>query len=192
MKKIYLLIVFVCTISFVQAQFYATTTNGRRVILYADGTWQVMDSTNYQPVTDVSTLYNEAYQYAYDIMYSDEFFPTERRTKATQWAIEYVKSGLNLAIGRKSLDSWYDDLNNFAYNLLYKDIFFSTERRAKAAQWAAQTIKSKAYYEDFSISFITKHKAAYNLAYNRIFKTEFFAQDRRKKALNWANEFVKR
>jgi hypothetical protein len=192
MKKFYTLLILAIVLAEVQAQTIVTTIEGRRIILYANGTWQPLDSSNLQPVQDIKSMYKDAYQYAYDIMYSDEFFPSQRRNKATDWAVDYVKNGINIAIGRKFLESWYDDLYEFAGEYLYKDIFFGTERKEKAAQWAAQTLKSKAYYEDYSMSFIAKHKAAYNVAYSKIFKTEFFATERKKKALNWANEFVKR
>ncbi|WP_207496299.1 hypothetical protein [Aridibaculum aurantiacum] len=193
MTKLYLLVslLFFTTIS--SAQTIATTSDGRQVVLLPDGTWRYT-FINQQggQTTNLVDTYNKAYTYAYDVVYADEFFSSERRLKAQSWALDNMRPGISLPIGTKSLEQWFDELNSFAYDMVYKNEFFPADRRKKAATWAAQLLKESSWYEDFRLSTIDKHRMAYDLAYDRIFKEEMFRQERRRKALEWANEFVRR
>jgi hypothetical protein len=192
MKKIYLLALLLVTITTVNAQLVATTSDGRRVMLNANGNWRYIDSSYGAPATSINSLYSEAYDYAYDVIYGDEFFSNDKRTKAQQWATQYVKDNLSLPVGYKSLEQWFDELYAFAYDNLYRNEFFGSDKKNKATEWAAQTIRERAYFDEYRSSYISRHKQAYNFAYNRVYKNEFFSQDKKRKAIDWANAFVRR
>ena len=193
MKKIYSFLFLIFFFVQADAQTFATTTDGRRVILYANGNWRYADRNNRVPgSTDLSGLYNDAYKYAYEVVYADEFFSTERSKKAALYAGEYVAKNIYIPIGSRTLEQWYNDLYSFANNNLYKEIIFSPDRKKAANSWVEQVLKDKAFFEDFKLSIIDRHRMAYDVAYKYIYEQEFFATDRRKIALQWANDFVKR
>jgi hypothetical protein len=192
MKKIYLLLVFVFAIATIDAQIFATTFDGRRVMLHANGSWRFADSSYGAPAASINALYTEAYDYAYDVIFGEEFFANEKRLKAHQWAIQYVKDNTSLPVGYKSLEQWFDELYAFAYDNLFKNDFFGSDKRNKSIEWAASIIKERASFDDYRSTYISRHRQAYNFAYNRVYKSEFFSNERKKKALDWANAFVKR
>ncbi len=195
MKKIYLLAIVLFASTFAFSQIAATTSDGRRILIYPNGSWRYMDSTtnstSYQSGS-INSLYSEAYDYAYEIMFANEFFPNERKGKARNWALQNMTTYISIPIGTKSLEQWFDDLYGFAYATLYKNEFFSSERSQKSIEWATQVLNTKSYFEDFRGSYFSKLRISYNFAYTRVYKNEFFTEDRRRKALNWASDFVKK
>jgi hypothetical protein len=192
MKMLYTFLLVLFSSVTLYAQMSAVTQDGRRVLLYANGNWQYADNSGGMPTGSISTQFNEAYDYAYDIVYSDEFFSGDRKLKSTQWAVQYVKDNLYVPIGTKSLDNWFDELYNFAHDNIYRTEFFGNDRKTKSIEWASNIITTKAFFEDNRSTYIQRHRMAYNFALNRIYRNEFFAQDRKRKALEWANLFVKR
>jgi len=206
MKKVYLTFALLISVFFLHAQLIATTSDGRKVVLNQNGGWQYADSSFRQgpggfgagggfgsyATASIQSMYSEAYDYAYEVIFGDEFFSSDRKTKAQQWAVQYVRDNTWLPIGYKSLEQWYDELYSFAYDNLYRNDFFSSDRKTKATEWAAQKMTKRAYFEDYRLSYFTRHRQAYNFAYSRIYRNEFFGQDRKRKALEWANAFVRR
>lgn len=193
MKNLYLIGLLMFVFVQASAQTIATTTDGRKVILYANGNWRYADRNNTpRGSTDVLSLYNDAYKYAYDIVYEDEFFSNERSTKANLWAKEYVSKNLDIPIGPRTLEQWFNDLQDFANDNLFKSIIFSPDKKKASISWVAQIIKDKAHFEDYSLSIIERHRIAYDVAYKYVYEQEFFDSDRRKMALRWANDFVRR
>jgi len=193
MKKLYLFVSLCVITTFLNAQTIAITAQGRKVLLFPNGSWRYTDSNFKQDNFSVDSLYNEAYDYAYDLLYGDEFFTTERKNKSIEYAVDYVKSNLSIPVGFKTFEQWYDELYAFAYSRLGKDSWaFNPDRKKMATEWTSQAIKDKGYFDDYRLSYIARQRLAYNFAYNKIYSTEMFQQDRRKKSLQWASDFVKR
>ncbi len=193
MKKLYLICLLMFFFVQMHAQIIATTATGRKVILYANGNWRYANgNSSRNGSTDASALYNEAYKYAYDVVYGDEFFSNERRNKSILWAKDYVSKNLYIPIGSRTLEQWYNDLYEFANTNFFKDIIFSPDRKKESVLWVEQTLKDKAYFEDYDVSIIERHRIAYDVAYKYIYQQEFFDSDRKKMARQWANEFVRR
>lgn len=201
MKKALLLLVLAASAVFAQAQTIAYTQDGKRVILFANGTWFYADSIygnnnnsfyNNANTQGAKEMFLEAYDYALDLVYSDEFFRNDRESKSSAWAADYVKANIQINIGSRSLGQWFDELYNVAYNYIHKSEFFSNDRKQKSINWAKGLIEQKATYDwgNYS-SKIARTRDAYNVAYNKIFATEFFANDRKKKAVEWANQFMR-
>lgn len=94
MKKIYSLFSFILLTTIATAQIVATTSDGRKVILFPNGTWKYASRQNTETSSDFMALYNESYKYAYEVLYADEFFTTERTNKALSYAQEYVAKNL--------------------------------------------------------------------------------------------------
>lgn len=205
MKKVLLAFVLTACAVFSQAQTIAYTQDGKRVILFSNGTWFYADSlygnnnnspynynNSYNNTQGAQEMFMEAYDYAMDLLYGDEFFRNERENKAGAWAADYVRSNIQINIGRKTLGQWFDELNTIAYNYIYKNEFFGNDRKQKAINWAKGLIEQKASYDWSSFSSkLARTREAYNVAYNKIFVTEFFANDRKKKSVDWANQFMR-
>ncbi len=182
------------------AQTFAYTEDGKRIVLFPNGSWYYADSVYggnnggwyNNNVQGAQEMFTEAYDYAYELVYGEEFFRNERETKAATWAADYVKSNIQISIGRKSLGSWYDELYNIAFNHVYKNTFFGSERKQNAINWAKSLLEQKATYEwSMNNSRMQRTREAYNVALNKIFNTEFFSSDRKRRAIEWANQFVR-
>lgn len=199
MKKVLLALVLTACAVCTQAQTIAYTQDGKRVILFANGTWFYADSvygnnnaTYYNNTQGAQEMFTEAYDYAYEMVYSQEFFPADRQNKSGAWAADYVKSNLQLTIGRKTLSQWCDELYTMAYNYVYRNEFFPADRKQKSINWTKNMIEQKAVYDwGNNTSKIARTREAYNVAYNKIFVTEFFPADRKQKAIDWANAFMR-
>jgi hypothetical protein len=193
MKKFY--IVCLLLFAFVQshAQIVATTRDGRKVLLHEDGSWEYAGSNNFPPrTTDVFDMYSEAYQYAYEIIFAEEFYRPDRIEKANEWTRSYLAKNLRLPVGSKTLEEIYTDLYQLGCDSLYRNIIFTPDKKQAARRWAEQTIKDKAYFEDRRLSLFTRQRMAYDVAYNHIYEDEFFTPGREKKAARWAREFITR
>lgn len=202
MKKFILALVLTASAVFSYAQTIAYTQDGKRVVLFPNGSWYYADSiygggnnggsffnNNMQGATE---MFNEAYDYAFELVYGEEFFRNERENKAAVWAADYVKSNIQITLGRRNLAQWFDELYQVAYNYINKNTFFSNDRKQNSINWAKGLIEQKAVYDwSYAGSKIARTKDAYQVAYNKIFNTEFFSADRKKRAVEWANQFVR-
>lgn len=200
MKKVLLALAFIACAAFTQAQTIAYTQDGKRIVLFSNGTWFYADSlygNNNGSFYNANTqgareMFMEAYDYAFDLVYGEEFFRNERENKAGAWAADYVRTNVQVTIGRRSLSQWFDELFAVAYDYIYKNEFFPNDRKQKAINWAKNLLEQKAAYDWGAYSSkISRTRDAYNVAYNKIFVTEFFANDRKKKSVEWANQFIR-
>lgn len=200
MKKFLLLASVIFSVSFMSAQTVAWTQDGKRIIIFQNGTWFYADSLangnwNFNAqVQGAGEMYNEAYDYAFEVVYGEEFFSQERQNKAAQWAVDYLRQNIVITIGSRSIESWYDELYGIAFDKVYRNTFFSSERKQSAINWAKGLLEQKATYEmgmNNNASRLARQRAAYNLALNKIFSTEFFSGDRKRRAAEWANNFVR-
>lgn len=196
MKKIIL----IASLSFLLheafSQISAITASGQRIILFPNGTWIAADSLNKyagfsDPNTDIKNDFINAYKFAYDELYSDIFFESDRKQKAADWAATGLKSGITVYAGSKSLLSWYEDLYHIAFNYLYSGIFFDTEKQKQSNDWVRKILETKTIFDPlFYNSFYKKYREVYKLAYEKIYSNEFFSSERKIKARNWANTFM--
>jgi hypothetical protein len=196
MKKILTLLAFVTAFAAAHAQTIAYTQDGKRIVIFQNGTWFYADSLGIGLPNDnaqsASDMFTEAYDYAYELVYGDEFFAQDRQTKSAAWAVDYLKQNITISIGRRSIENWYDELYSIAFNKIYTNSFFGSDRRQNAANWAKGLLEAKAVYEPFPFtSRIVRTRAAYQLALNKMFGNEFFGADRKRKAADWANNFVR-
>jgi hypothetical protein len=201
MKKYLLALLLMFTAVCAGAQMIAYTQDGKRIILFPNGSWYYADSLyspnavnlySNQNEQSATNMFQEAYDYAMEAIYGDEFFRSDRENKAAAWAADYLKSNININIGYRTLGQWFDQLYNIAHNYVYKNVFFASERKQNAINWAKNLIEQKATYDWFTnTSRIARYRTAYQVAYDKIFATEFFAGDRKKKASEWANNFLR-
>jgi hypothetical protein len=198
MKKFILAFLFTASAVFAYTQTIAYTQEGKRIVLFPNGSWYYADSIyggggGYQNTNQsASDMYTEAYEYAFEILYGDEFFRNDRETKSAAWAADYLKQNIEIRIGTIGLSQWYDELYQVAYNSVYKSVFFASERKQNAINWAKGLIEQKAVYDwSYQRSRIARTREAYQVAYNKIFTTEFFGNDRKRKASEWAVQFMR-
>jgi hypothetical protein len=199
MKRLFTLLAFVMCITAAHSQTIAYTQDGKRIVIFQNGTWFYADSLvniggGFQPnnIQSAGEMFNEAYDYAYEIMYGDEFFAQDRQNKSAAWAVDYLKQNIVISIGARSIENWYDELYGIAFNKVYQNTFFGNDRKQNAAAWARQLLEQKAVYDPLTVSSrMARTRAAYQLALNKIFVNEFFAADRKRKASDWATNFVR-
>jgi hypothetical protein len=200
MKKFILAFILTASAVFSYAQTIAYTQEGKRIVLFPNGSWYYADSIynasggygGQNTNQSASDMYSEAYDYAFDILYGDEFFRNDREAKAAAWASDYLKQNIEVRIGTISLSQWFDDLYQVAYNSVYRNVFFANERKQNAINWAKGLIEQKAVYDwSYQRSRIARTREAYQVAYNKIFTTEFFGNDRKRKASEWAVQFLR-
>jgi hypothetical protein len=204
MKRILPMLLLLALTASATAQQIAYTQDGKRIVLFANGHWMYADSLYggggggwggqwNGPLQSASDIYSEAYDYAFEVVYGDEFFRQDRENKSATWAADYLKSNIQIVIGARRLEMWFDELYGVAYNSVFKNVFFSTERKQNAINWARNLIEQKATYDNFyqGSSRFGRYRDAYNVALNKIFVTEFFSNDRKKRAAEWANNFVR-
>ena len=196
MKKLTLFFLLVGASIAVYSQTTAITANGQRIIVFQNGTWINADSANFYSShgnnnTDVKNEFISAYNFAFNELYSDIFFESERKSKAAEWAGAGLRNGLTIYAGSKSLTSWHDDLYHIAFNYMYGAVFFESERQKQSTEWVRKILETRTIFDPYYYnSYFKKYREAYTLAYNKIYSNEFFASDRKTKARNWTNTFM--
>lgn len=196
MKKLLLFLILFGFSFITKSQTGAITTGGQRIIVFPNGTWINADSSNFYTYQgninfDIKNEFISAYNFAFNELYSDVFFESERKQKAAEWAGSGIKNGLTIYAGSKSLTSWYDDLYHIAYNYIYSGVFFDSERQKQSIEWVKKILETRTIFDPYYYnSYFKKYKEAYSLAYNKIFSNEFFASDKKVKARNWTNTFM--
>jgi hypothetical protein len=196
MRRIILLVGICLVYNVGFSQTSAITNSGQRIILFPNGTWIAADSLNkYTGFSDnnldIKNDFINAYRFAYDELYSDIFFESERKQKAADWATAGLKSGITVYAGNKSLLSWYEDLYHIAFNYLYSGVFFDTEKQKQSNEWVKKILETKTIFDPvFYNSYYKKYREVYKLAFDKIFSNEFFSSERKTKARNWTTTFM--
>jgi hypothetical protein len=196
MKKLTLLCFIIIFSIAVNSQSTAITSTGQRIIVFPNGTWINADSSSYygsQGIfnADIKNEFISAYNFAFNELYSDVFFESERKQKAADWAGTGIRNGLTIYAGSKSLTSWYDDLYHIAFNYIFSGVFFESERQKQSIEWVRKILETRTVFDPYYYnSYFKKYKEAYSLAYDKIYSNEFFASDRKTKSRNWTNTFM--